>query len=105
VIAHKVDGVTREQIHDAKHPIPVARFQHHDHHMGVRCAGATGELICEVWNLDADKLVAASSDLKVCRDGNDIALLTEKEGMHGSWIIIPTGFFIGDPHKHPVCGG
>jgi hypothetical protein len=105
LVATKVDGVTLDQVKAATAPIPLARAEPDGKHVELRCAGATGELVCELWNTDSNTLLAASSDLKLCRDGNDVAVMSEKEGVRGRMIIIPTGLFIGDPAKRAVCGG
>ena len=104
VVATKVDGITLDQIKAATSPIPIARFDVDGAHRALKCAGSTGNLICEVWNTDKSELVAASSDLKICRDGNDFAVMGDKVGP-GKIIVIPTGLAVGDPTKTLVCGG
>ena len=104
VMATRFDGVTLDQLKAASTPINIAKFDVDGGHMGVRCAGSTGQLICEVFNMDRNELVAASSDLKVCKDGNDFALMGDKVGP-GKMIIIPNGLTLGDPTKQLVCAG
>jgi hypothetical protein len=104
VVATKVEGVTLEQIKAATTPINVAKFDVDGAHMGVRCAGSTGQLICETWNLDRNEIVAASSDLKLCRNGTDWALMGDKLGA-GRVIVLPGTVVVGDATKLPVCGG
>ena len=104
IVATKVDGVTIEQIRDAKAPIPVAKFDADNGKRGLRCYGPGGELSCEVWNLDTNQMIAASTDLKICKSGNDFAIMGEKVGPN-RLIIIPQGQHIGDPSKRLVCGG
>ena len=104
VVAQKVDGVTLDQVKAATSPIAVAKYDVDGAHMGVRCAGSTGQLICEVWNIDRSEIVAASSELKIRRVGNDFALMGERAGP-GREIILPNGLYVGDPTTSAVCAG
>jgi hypothetical protein len=104
VVATKVEGVTMEQIKAATTPINVAKFEHNGGHLGVRCAGSTGQLVCDIWNLDTNTSLAGSSEVKLCKDGNDFALMGEKMGA-GKMIVLPGGVFLGDPSKAGSCGG
>ena len=105
LVATKAEGVTIEKVKAATAPIDVAQFEAGGKHYNVKCAGASGELACEIWGVEVNKLFVASADLKVCKDGNDFAIIGEKEGIAGKMVIIPSGMFVGDPSKRAVCGG
>jgi len=105
IVATKVEGVTLEKVKAATTPIDLATFDLAGKKFLLKCAGSTGQLACSVWDTAANTEVAASGDLKVCKDGNDVAIMTEKAALKGPKIVIPTGMFVGDPTKVAACGG
>ena len=104
IVATKVDGVTIEKLKAASTPIDVAKFDHNGKSYKLTCTGATG-LQCAAHDAKTNEIVAASTDLKLCKSGNDYAIMTEKEALKGPMIIFPNGMFVGDPNKTMVCGG
>lgn len=105
IVATKVDGVTLEKLKAASTPMDVARFDHNGKSYKLSCTGATGQLQCAAQDAQTNEIVAASTDLKLCKSGNDFAIMTEKAALKGPVIIFPNGLFVGDPSKTLVCGG
>ena len=105
IMATKMDGVTIEKLKAASTPMDVAKFDHNGKSYKLSCTGATGQLQCAAHDAKTNEIVAASTDLKICKSGNDVAIMTEKEALKGPMIIFPNGLFVGDPSKTMVCGG
>ena len=102
VIAQKVEGVTVEAVKKASSPIEIATFKHNKKKYGVKCAGADKKLRCEIWSKKSNSVVIKSSNLKVCKFGDNAAIKSEAKGWSGNVILLPNVI----KHKdQPVCGG
>jgi hypothetical protein len=89
VTAKAVPNVTREQVQASSTLINVATFNHNSQRYGVRCAGSGNELRCEVVQKSTNEVVIRSGNLQVCKRNNNVAIMSEANGLEGKVIVLP----------------